>query len=161
MEAQKPEPAPPPPVRERAQHLLAHVRYVFGYLASGFLISVPLSATSHLIGTGGSIPDTVVRSLVSIGYGLVCLVPFFALGPFAKVDWKTMTVPRYQLFDMLVTRSATIVSGLLCVLSLQLQVFVSWVEPRVFWTVFVLILFSWARLKALTLLYPEFYREGS
>ncbi len=144
--------------RVRATRALAHVRYVFGYLASGFLISVPISAASHFIGAGDArLGDAVVESFVSIAQGVLCLIPFFALVPVSRVDWKNMRVPEYQLFDLKVTRSAAIASGVLCLLSFQLHFFARWIQPKVYWYVFVLTLFSWARVKALTLLFPEFY----
>jgi hypothetical protein len=146
--------------KAKATRALAHVRYVFGYLASGFLVSVPISAASHVIGAGDALSSSVlVETGISIAQGALCLIPFFALVPVTKIDWKNMKVPEYQLFDMKVTRSAMIASGLLCLVSFQVRFFVKWIEPKVYWYVFVLMLFAWARLKAMVLLFPEFYRR--
>ncbi len=68
-----------------------------------------------------------------------------------------MRVPEFQLFELSVTRTATVLAFVLCVLSAQLRVFSMLAEPRVVWTVFVLMLFSWGRIKANTWMFTEFY----
>lgn len=142
--------------RKRVARLLLHVRYVFGYLAAGFLVSVPISLGSR-IGTGVEFFEGAKAIGLSLVYGLVLLVPFFALIPFSNIDWKEMRVPEFQLFELSVTRTATFVALVLVLLSVQVHVFSKLAEPRVAWTVFVLMLFSWGRIKVQTKLFPEFY----
>jgi hypothetical protein len=169
-----PSPAPPPPPetasqavsrlrvalderRRRVARFLLHVRYVFGYLAGGFLVSVPISLGSR-IGAGLDLAEALKAIGFSVAYGVVLLVPFIALIPFSRIEWKEMRVPEFQLFELSVTRSATGVSLLLFVLSLQIHTFSKLAEPRVTWTVFVLMLFAWGNIKVQTKLFPEFYK---
>src|SRR5581483_3627778 len=141
----------------RVARFLNHVRYVSGYLSAGFLVSTPISLGSR-IGAGLELAEAAKAIGLSLGYGVVLLVPFFALIPFARVDWKEMRVPEFQLFELKVTRSATFVSLALFIVSLQLHTFTQLAEPRVAWTVFVLMLFAWGRIKFQTWMFPEFYR---
>jgi hypothetical protein len=142
--------------RLRVQRLLLHVRYVFGYLTSGFLLSVPISIGSR-VSYGLPIGEAARSVAISLVYGLLCLVPFLALIPFSRIDWKGMRVPEFQLFELAVTRSAAIVSGLLCLVALGASRYLAFVEPTLFWTVFVLMAFAWGRIKLQTRLFPEFY----
>src|SRR5947209_7960040 len=88
---QKKEARVPPP-------LLLHVRYVFGYLATGFLVSVPISLGSKA-GYGLTWGDAFKSAALSVGYGAVLIVPFVGLIPFTRFDWKAMRVPEFQLFE--------------------------------------------------------------
>ena len=147
--------------RKRVARVLLHVRYVFGYLAAGFLVSVPISLGAR-IGAGLEALEAVKQIGLSVVYGVALYLPFFALAPFSNVDWKEMRVPEFQLFELSVTRTTTLVAAVLLLLSIQLRVS-SWMfaEPRVVWTVFVLMLFSWARIKVQTFLFPEFYAAAA
>jgi hypothetical protein len=146
--------------KKRMGRLLLHVRYVFGYLAAGFLVSVPISLGSR-IGAGLEALEAVKEIALSLVYGAVLYVPFFALLPFSNVDWKAMRVPEFQLFELAVTRTATVVAAVMLVLTVQARVFSKLAEPRVVWTVFVLMIFSWARIKVQTFLFPEFYAAAA
>ncbi len=144
--------------RKRLVRVLLHVRYVFGYLAAGFLVSVPISLGSR-IGAGLDIVEALKEIGLSLGYGAVLYVPFFALMPFSNVDWKEMRVPEFQLFELSVTRTATFVAAVMLLLTVQARVFSRLAEPRVVWTVFVLMLFAWLRIKVQTVIFPEFYAK--
>lgn len=148
-------------VDEKAQRVaraLLHVRYVSGYLASGFLVSVPIQLVWNVGYGRKSMTEAAVQAAISISYGAVCLLPFFGLIPFSRIDWHAMNVPQFQLFELRATRSATVASAALTVLSLQAHWKWSWIEPEIFWTVFLLMLFAWGRVRLLTLLFPEFYQ---
>jgi hypothetical protein len=141
--------------RRRLMKTVLHVRYVFGYLAAGFLVSVPLSLGMK-VGNGLTLSEAVAQGGLSVGYGLLLLLPFLGLWPFTRIDWKAMRVPEFQLFELSVTRTATLVALGLLLLSAALRVF-SWLaDPRVPWMVFVLMAVSWGRIKLQTRLFPEF-----
>src|SRR5580700_8454810 len=80
-----------------AARILLHARYAFGYLAAGFLVSVPISLGSK-VGYGLTLSEALVETGLSLAYGVVLLVPFFALIPFSRIDWHAMKVPEFQLF---------------------------------------------------------------
>jgi len=141
----------------RVARFLNHVRYVSGYLSAGFLVSTPISLGSR-IGAGLELAEAAKAIGLSLGYGVVLLVPFFALIPFARVDWKEMRVPEFQLFELKVTRTATLVAFALVLVAAGLSSRTRLAEPGVAWTVFVLLLFAWGRIKVQTLLFPEFYK---
>jgi hypothetical protein len=145
--------------RRRVALALLHLRYVCGYLAAGFLVSVPIALGSK-VGNGLSLVLALRQTGLSLLYGLVLIVPFLALWPFTRIDWKAMNVPEFQLFELAVTRSAALASILLFVLSVQLRVFSMLAEPRLVWTVFTLMVFAWGRIKVQTRLFPEFYASG-
>ena len=140
----------------RLARVLLHVRYVFGYLAAGFLVSVPISIGSK-VGYGLTLGDALRECGLSIAYGGFLLLPFFALIPVSRIDWKAMNVPEFQLFELSVTRTATLVAAALFLVSAALRQFTRLAEPRVAWTVVVLMLFAWGRIKVQTLIFPEFY----
>lgn len=143
---------------KRVARILLHARYVFGYLAAGFLVSVPISLGSR-IGYGITFSEALGNIGRSVAYGAVLLVPFLVLIPFSRIDWKGMRVPEFQLFELAVTRHATWAGFALCLVFYQLHAFTSFVEPSVAWTVAVLMLFAWGRIKVNVLLFPEFYKE--
>jgi hypothetical protein len=145
--------------RQRAMRFFLHVRYVFGYLAAGFLVSVPLSLGMK-VGSGLSVSEAFAEGGLSIGYGLVLLVPFAGLWPFSRIDWKAMRVPEFQLFELAVTRTATFAALILCLLSIYLRGFTEHADPRLAWMVFMLMLVAWGRIKMQTRLFPEFYSQG-
>lgn len=144
------------PVREVSRRLL-HVRYVFGYLGSGFLVSVPISLGMK-IGSGLSPIDFVGRGALSVAYGIVLLVPFFALWPVTRrFDWKAMNVPEFQLFELAVTRASAFAALGLFLLGVAAHTVTTLADPSLAWTVFVLMFFAWGRIKVQTRLFPEFY----
>ena len=126
---------------------------------SGFVISVPIALGSRLGYGGMTVFETFRESLLSVLYRLILFVPFFALVPFARIDWKATRVPQFQLFELSVTRTATFVAGILTLLSLQARVVSDFAEPRLSWTVFVLMGFAWGRIRLWTIIFPEFYRN--
>src|SRR5579871_4918098 len=115
------------------------VRYVMGFLAGGFLISVPISIGSR-VGYGVGLGDAVRASAVSCLYGVIFLVPFLGLIPLTRIDWREMRVPEFQLFELTVAKWAAAAAGLLFFLSLigNPTAQPGWIEPGVLWTVFVL-----------------------
>ncbi len=129
-----------------------------GFLAGGFLISVPISIGSR-VGYGVGLGDAVRASAVSCLYGVIFLVPFLGLIPLTRIDWREMRVPEFQLFELTVAKWAAAAAGLLFFLSLigNPTAQPGWIEPGVLWTVFVLMLLAWAKIKLQTLLFPEFY----
>src|SRR5258708_1524806 len=127
-----PEPAA---AREKIARVLLHVRYVCGYLAAGFLVSVPISLGSRAAYGGMTVLEAVKAGGLSVLYGVLLLVPFFALIPFSRIDWKAMRVPEFQLFELSVTRTATIVAAVLFLLSLGIHLSLSRLaEPYLTWT---------------------------
>ena len=48
--------------------------------------------------------------------------------------------------------------AVMLLVSLQARVFSKLAEPYVVWTVFILMLFAWLRIKLYTWLFPEFYK---
>ena len=83
---------------------LLNVRYVFGYLAAGFLVAVPLQWFVGKV----KIPDL----LPSLLYGGVSAFIFVILMPLTRVTWTEVKLPEFRSWELSVTRNATILAGL-------------------------------------------------
>jgi hypothetical protein len=180
------DPRPPPPPteapgttsgsRSRAERLLdaadrarlaaklrlLRARYVFGYLAASFLVSVPLDV-GYRVASGQAGADTFASVGVSILYGLGCLLGFLILRPFTGIPWERVRVPEFAIFEMRVAALSGVVAAILLGASLvaglavpQAALFLS---PRLFWTVLVLMILAWGKIKLQTLVFPEFYAD--
>jgi hypothetical protein len=79
------------------------VRYTFGYLAAGFLVSTPLWIISDPQSDWSTVPFSFL-------YGTVCLLVFFAFGPLTKIDWQNMKLPEFKLFELAVTKWSCLIS---------------------------------------------------
>jgi hypothetical protein len=132
---------------------LLNVQYTIGYVAAGFLVSVPIQVLWTIYQSHAG--DKWSELWGSLGRGLVCLALFFAFWPILRYyDWGRMKLPEFKLFELAVTRNATIVSlGLLLL---------SFVEPRIgsrqmLWLLFLLEGIAYVKIKAHTLIFREFY----
>ena len=76
---------------------LLHLRYTFGYLAFGFLVSAPIQLTTQRHEWG----DQVLKSLA---LGLGCVLPFLLLWPFTRIAWERMRVPEFKNLELALTR---------------------------------------------------------
>ncbi len=135
----------------RTQAFLLNVRYTFGYLAGACLLSAPLQLVRdwHFI-----------DALLSLLYGGVCVVIFFALVPFTRIDWAGMRLPEYKIFELAVIRNAFILCILGLIVTVPGRIFVEH-GSQFLWTVTVLMGFSYFSLKVQTfLIFPEFYRDA-
>lgn len=177
------EPAPPtsapqgnetPAARERfrvaaqrvglqAKFKLLHARYVVGYLAAGFGVSAPVTL-GYQIYYGQDSGEMLALTGLSLLYGSAFLVPFVVLEPVTRVEWQRMRVPEFRIFELVVSRSAAIVSSILFAAGLGAHAagdarLKAWLPPGLFWTVFVLMFTAWAKIKAQTWIFPEFYAD--
>jgi hypothetical protein len=142
--------------------VLLHLRYTFGYLAFGFLVSAPLQ-----LGYRHEWGESMLKSLA---LGLLCALPFGLLWPFTKIDWGRMRVPEFKNLELRLTRLATLCAALwLLVASVvhfaagdpgegKATTWWVWIcDPRVAWLTLGLMFFAWLRVKFHTLLFREFY----
>jgi hypothetical protein len=140
---------------------LLHLRYTFGYLAFGFLVSAPIQFATRrdLVG------DHVLKSLV---LGMACVVPFVVLWPFTRIAWERMRVPEFKNLELALTRWATALAlvfvlfagGVTVVFGRRDGEIPWWVwlcDVRVAWLNLGLMFFAWLRVKFHTLLFREFY----
>lgn len=149
--------------KAHAKITLLHVRYVLGYLSAGFGVSAPVTL-GYQIYYGQDTGQVVALTGLSVLYGIVLLVPFLALEPVTRVDWERMRVPEFRMFELVVSRWAALLSLGLFVVSLLkfgawAEQLARWMPPGLFWTVFVLMGTAWAKIKAQTLIFPEFYLD--
>lgn len=149
--------------RLRAKISLLHLRYVLGYLAAGFGVSAPVTLGFQIY-YGQDSGEVLALTGLSLLYGLAILVPFVLLEPVTHVAWEKMRVPEFRIFELAVSRSAAIVSLVLFLVSLlRFGSFgarmARWLPPGLFWTVFVLMGTAWAKIKAQTYIFPEFYAD--
>lgn len=149
--------------RLHAKFSLLHVRYVLGYLAAGFGVSVPVTL-GYQIYYGQDAGEVLALTGLSLLYALVCLVPFVLLEPMTRVAWEKMRVPEFRIFELGVSRAAAIVSlGFFALSLIRAGNFgahmARWLPPGLFWTVFVLMGTAWAKIKAQTYIFPEFYAD--
>lgn len=140
--------------------LLLHLRYTFGYLAFGFMVSAPLQLAYRQ-----EWGDHLLKSVV---LGLLCVVPFVCLWPFTRIDWGRMRVPEFKNLELALTRWATVLALAFLVFSAAVRLFAGqsddeeawwvWVcDVRVAWLTLGLMFFAWIRVKFHTLLFREFY----
>jgi len=136
-----------------------HLRYTFGYLAFGFLISAPIQLILK-DATG----QHVLKSLI---LGGLCLVPFMALYPLSKIDWGRMRIPEFKHLELALTRWAAILALLFLIVSVVVQLiaeeesqgWLMWLfrNPSVASVNLGLMFFAWLRVKFHTLMFREFY----
>jgi len=137
---------------------LLHVRYVFGYLAFGYLVSAPLQiGRLHEEGWLSGIATC-------LALGVVCLIPFLVLYPFTRIAWERMRIPEFKNLELALTGWAAIAAAVFVAatgivrwpLGLEgaaLDIF----NPNVAWLCFGLMFFAWVRVKFHTVLFREFY----
>lgn len=150
-------------VRLQAKIKLLHTRYVLGYLAAGFGVSAPVTL-GYQIYYGQDSGEVLALTGLSLLYGVAFSIPFLLLEPVTRVEWQRMRVPEFRIFELVVSRSAALVSlGLfaagLAAHALGEARLKAWLPPGLFWTVFVLMGTAWAKIKAQTWIFPEFYAD--
>ena len=139
------------------QIFLFHVRYTFGYLAAGFLVSVPVQLVASSEGTDG-------RIFSSLAMGLACTIPFIALWPFTLLHWERMRLPEFKNLELAWTRWGVYAALGFLLLSVGTEIFTPkhWLahttDPRVAYLVLVLMLCAWARVKFHTFFFRDFYK---
>jgi hypothetical protein len=132
---------------------LLNVQYTIGYVAAGFLVSVPIQVLWTIYQSQAA--DKWSELWGSLGRGLVCLVLYFVFWPILRYyDWGKMKLPEFKLFELAVTRNATLVSLGLLLLSLMYPQIGS--RP-VLWLLFLLEAVAYVKIKAHTLIFREFY----
>lgn len=138
--------------------VLLHLRYTFGYLAFGFLVSAPIQL-GFRHGAGW-----VEGSFKSLFLGALFALPCLILWPMTLIDWHRMRIPEFKNLELALTRWAAIVAALWLVTAfvgervLGLEGWLGWIcDIRVAWTNLGLMFFSWVRVKFHTLLFREFY----
>ena len=148
---------------------LLPLRYAFGYLAFGFLVSAPIQlGWRRELAAGGHV-------FKSLALGLGCAIPFLLLWPFTRIAWERMRVPEFKNLELALTRWATVMAILFVVLAASVTVLFGHPKPgpdgatpvlpwwvwicdvRVAWLTLGLMFFSWIRVKFHTLLFREFY----
>jgi hypothetical protein len=133
--------------------LLLNVQYTIGYVAAGFLVSVPIQLLwtiyqSHSADKAPELWGSLVR-------GGVCLALYFVLWPILRYyDWGRMKLPEFKLFELSVTRNATLVSFGLLLLSLP---YPQVGTRQMLWLLFLLEAVAYVKIKAHTLIFREFY----
>tara|TARA_R110002072_G_scaffold113619_2_gene243300 strand:+ start:414 stop:1019 length:606 start_codon:yes stop_codon:yes gene_type:complete len=141
-----------------AKVFLLHVRYVFGYLAFGYLVSAPLQiGRLHEDGWLSGIAVCLVL-------GFACLIPFLVLYPFTRIAWERMRIPEFKNLELALTGWAAIAAAVFVAAAgivrwpLRLEGAVLDVfNPNVAWLCFGLMFFAWVRVKFHTVLFREFY----
>ncbi|MBL4847604.1 MAG: hypothetical protein JKY65_18960, partial [Planctomycetes bacterium] len=137
---------------------LLHVRYVFGYLAFGFLVSAPLQI-------GRLHEDGWLKGIAAcLVLGFACLIPFAVLYPFTRIAWERMRIPEFKNLELALTGWAAIAAAVFVLATglvrwpLNLE---GWprdvFHPGIAWLCFGLMFFAWVRVKFHTLLFREFY----
>ncbi len=140
--------------------LLLHLRYTFGYLAFGFMVSAPLQLAYR-----SEWGDHLLKSIV---LGSLCVVPFVCLWPFTRIDWGRMRVPEFMNLELALTRWATVLALAFLIFSGVVRLFAGHSDDDEAWWVWVcdvrvayltlgLMFFAWIRVKFNTLLFREFY----
>ena len=149
--------------RQHAKLKLLHVRYVLGYLAAGFGVSTPVTL-GYQVYYGRDGREMMALTGLAIGYGVALLIPFVVLEPVTRVAWERMRVPEFRIFELAVSRSAALVSLALFLVSVlrfgaAAEAMARWLPPGLFWSVFVLMGTGWIKIKAQTIIFPEFYAD--
>lgn len=141
--------------------LLLHVRYIFGYLAAGFLVSAPLYLGTHKGWFEAESLKSIFRSLV---YGGLCALPFIALLPLTRIDWERMRLPEFKIFELALCRWAGYVALAYLIIAVNVDAFRAegepvyfWFDKNIAWINFMLMVSNWARIKIQTLIFPDFY----
>ncbi len=125
---------------------IMNIQYTIGYVAAGFLVSVPIQLL--WVDEWTDLWPSLVR-------GFICLGGFLIFYPIVRYfDWKNMKLPVFKLFELSVTRNAALVSLALLAISLVDQRVGS---PRMLWLLFLLEGIAYVKIKAHTLIFREFY----
>ncbi len=149
---------------------LLRFRYICGYLAAGFTVSAPMYMSLRFWYQGNLTSEFAtelwepVRNSVLLG--VTFLLPYLLLAPITKISWENMRVPEFQKFELSLSKAATIFSIVYFVICLG----VSWLagdfqysaffDPRPAWMNFLIQLVPFLRLKALTVLFREYYTSS-
>ena len=148
------------------QVILLHIRYTFGYLSFGFLVSAPLQLAWR---------DEYGGIWRCLALGAICTLPFVGLWPVTRIDWGRMRIPEFKNMELALTRWATVIAvafllltiGVKAVFTIQSkraedpieQGWLVWLcgDPKVAWLNVGLMFFSWVRVKFHTIMFREFY----
>jgi hypothetical protein len=145
--------------RALAKVVAIHVRYVCGYLMTGFLVSAPISLVMR--------KEAASEILASIVLGGLFALPFVALIPFTKIDWAKMRLPEFKNLELGLIKWATIASaGFLAFTAIVHMVIWSktttpleWLlDPHIAWVNLVLMSFAWLRFWFEHWMFRDFYR---
>lgn len=143
--------------------VLLHARYVFGYIAAGFLVSAPLYMGTKLFNDFSWDSQIFGHIFYSLLNGLICLVPFVVLIPFTQIDWENMRVPEFKIFELALTRWASYIALGYLVVCILLSILYDmkgeawWFDIQIAWINFTLMVSSWLRIKIQTLIFKDFY----
>ncbi|MHC4597495.1 MAG: hypothetical protein ACYS47_00670 [Planctomycetota bacterium] len=133
----------------RVLKFLLYVRYILGNVAAAFLVAVP----ARMILVGGE-----SDMFLSLAYGVVFLLGFALLIPVSRFDWRTVTVPQFMRFELVVHFYSSTVSAVLLGASLLVPALSE--TRKVFWIVFLINLFAWGTKKVNVFLFRTRYDRG-
>jgi hypothetical protein len=144
--------------------ILLHTRYIFGYLAAGFLVSAPLWLGTKMAGDfnwDGAVFGHIFYSLLT---GLLCLIPFVVLIPFTRIDWENMRVPEFKIFELALCRWACYITFAYLVICFNASAIFGkdpkeawWFDLQIAWINFTLMVSAWLKIKIQTLIFKDFY----
>jgi hypothetical protein len=144
--------------------VLLHARYIFGYLAAGFLVSAPLYLGTKMFGNLEWDQFVFGRIFYSILTGVICIVPFILLIPLTRIEWENMRVPEFKIFELALTRWASYISFAYLVISFYVNAIFDkeptqawWFDLQIAWINFTLMVSAWLRIKIQTLIFKDFY----
>ncbi|MDF1661338.1 MAG: hypothetical protein P1V97_06180, partial [Planctomycetota bacterium] len=143
--------------------VLLHARYIFGYIAAGFLVSAPLYMGTKLFNDFSWDSRIFGHIFYSLLDGLICLIPFVVLIPFTQIDWENMRVPEFKIFELALTRWASYIALAYLIVCINLSIFYDmkgeawWFDLQIAWINFTLMVSAWLRIKIQTLIFKDFY----
>ena len=143
--------------------VLLHARYVFGYIAAGFLVSAPLYMGTKLFNDFSWDSKIFGHIFYSLLDGLICLIPFIVLIPVTQIDWENMRVPEFKIFELALTRWASYIALAYLIVCINLNFFYDmsgqawWFDLQIAWINFTLMVSAWLRIKIQTLIFRDFY----
>jgi hypothetical protein len=124
------------------------LRYTFGYLCAAFLVSAPLTLVVR--------QEAEWRFITfSLAYGGILGIAALLFIPLADIDWRKMTVPSFKLFELGVSRNASIIALILLVCGLVTSRFFP--PAPLAGVVLMLMVFNYLRGKAHSWLFRDFY----
>jgi hypothetical protein len=141
-----------------AKVVAVHVRYVCGYMMTGFLVSAPIS-----LGMRHEAPDVIVASIL---LGGLFALPFVALIPFTKIDWAKMRLPEFKNLELSLIKWSTIASLAFLLTTHVVRLAVrspnttplEWLfDPHIAWVNLVLMGFAWLRFWFEHWMFRDFY----
>lgn len=141
-----------------AKVIAVHVRYVCGYLMTGFLVSAPIS-----LGMRHEGPSAILASIL---LGAIFALPFVALIPFTKIDWAKMRLPEFKNLELNLIKWATVASAAFLVLTWLVRGVVrsptttplEWLlDPHIAQLNLVLMAFAWLRFWFEHWMFRDFY----